>query len=101
MNKVERAKMVLAMEYIARKINNEKAFASWLLMGVTDGDLSDHSDCWFNDDGSFALSGFITGYFDWYTEDENFAAIMETFLYCMKKAREDGGLYCDGIVSGF
>ena len=35
----ERAKMVLAMEYICRQINDEVAFNGWLMCGVPDGDI--------------------------------------------------------------
>lgn len=39
---------------------------------------------------------YITEY---YTEDEHFADLMDTFLWCMEKACKSGGLYCNGIVS--
>lgn len=31
--------------------------------------------------------------------DDSFADLMDTFLYVMKKADEDGGLYCDKVGS--
>ena len=34
-----------------------------------------------------------------YIEDENFADLMDTFLWCMREARKSGGLYCDNVVS--
>ena len=37
-NMEERAKMVEAMEYIARQVNNEDIFMRWLRSGVADGD---------------------------------------------------------------
>ena len=39
MNKVERAKMIVAMEFIARQINDEDVFDRWLMCGVADGDI--------------------------------------------------------------
>ena len=40
MNKAdERAKMVACMEYIARQINNEDIFETWLMCGVADSDI--------------------------------------------------------------
>lgn len=88
MNKIERIKMVKAMEYIARQINDEDVFAGWLVSGVADGDI-DYSDLSEEDDGMV----------DYYINDKNFAEIMNTFLFCMKNAWKSGGLYCDGIVS--
>lgn len=43
MNKQERVKMVKAMEYIARQINDEDVFEGWLVSGVEDGDI-DYGD---------------------------------------------------------
>ena len=88
MNKNERIKMVKAMEYIARQINDEDVFAGWLVSGVADGDI-DYADLSEEDDGMV----------DYYTDDKNFSDLMDTFLWCMKKARKSGGLYCDGVVS--
>ena len=88
MNKNERIKMVKAMEYIARQINDEDVFAGWLVSGVADGDI-DYADISEDDDGTVS----------YYTDDERFAELMQTFLWCMKKAYKDGGLYCDGVVS--
>lgn len=39
MKAIERIKMVKAMEFVARQINNEEIFYSWLLCGVADGDI--------------------------------------------------------------
>ena len=39
MDKLQRKKMVLAMEYICRQINDEDVFMPWLMCGVADGDL--------------------------------------------------------------
>lgn len=35
----------------------------------------------------------------YYTEDEHFADLMDTFLWVMGKAYKSGGLYCDGLAS--
>ena len=88
MNKNERIKMVKAMEYIARQINDEDVFAGWLISGVAAGDI-EYADLSEEDDGTAS----------YYTDDERFAELMQTFLLCMKEAYKDGGLYCDGVVS--
>lgn len=88
MNKNERIKMVKAMEYIARQINDEDVFYNWWVLGVADGDI-DYADLSEENDG-------ILGY---YIDDKSFAELMQTFLLCMKEAWKSGGLYCDGIVS--
>lgn len=86
MNKDERRKMILSMEYIARQINNEDFLMFWLSLGVPDGDIKY---------GDFDLSQVD----DSLIEDGNFKDIMTTFLKCMVQAWNDGGLYCDTIVS--
>ncbi len=88
MKREERMKMVKAMEYIARQLNDEEILESWLAAGVADGDIE---------------YGDLTTYADiddWYIEDQHFSDLMETFLRCMKAAKKHGGLYCDGVVSG-
>lgn len=85
-NQVERAKMVLAMEFIARQINDEEVFMGWLMNGVADGDL---------DYGEWEISKVD----DYYLEDENFKDLMSCFLRRMVGAWNSGGLYCDGVVS--
>lgn len=88
MNTQERIKMVKAMEYITRQINDEDVLEGWLVSGVADGDI-DYGDLTAEDDGSM----------EYYTEDAPFADLMDTFLWCMKKAYKSGGLYCDNVVS--
>ena len=88
MNREERMKMVKAMEYIARQLNDEEIAVSWMAAGVADGDIE---------------YGDLTTYADiddWYIEDQHFSDLMETFLRCMRAAKRSGGLYCDGVVSG-
>lgn len=69
MNMQERIKMVKAMEYITRQINDEDVFEGWLVSGVADGDI-DYGDLTAEDDGSIK----------YYTEDEYFADLREQSL---------------------
>ena len=82
----ERKKLVLAMEYIARQINDEGVFEGWLITGVADGDL---------DYGEWDCEKVE----DYYIEDDNFKDLMTSFLRRMARAKKSGGLYCNGIVS--
>jgi len=84
----ERTKMVKAMEYITRQINDEDIFEAWLTDGVADGDIN-YSDLTEEDDGDI----------EYYTEDGHFADLMDSFLWCMQKAYKSGGLYCDKVAS--
>lgn len=87
MNKAdERAKMVACMEYIARQINNEDVFETWLMCGVADSDIKY---------GNLDISEID----NYYLDDVNFKNLMSTFLVCMNNAFKDGGLYCGGVVS--
>ena len=91
MNAVERIKMVKAMEFICRNINDESVFANWLVSGVADGDIM-YSD--------LEVSSSDEEDLEYYLEDTHFADLMDTFLYCMKQAWRSGGLYCDNVASG-
>ena len=83
----QRAKMILAMEYIARHVNDEDAFCDlWLTLGVADGDIKY---------GSFDVNEVD----DYYLEDENFKYMMTLFLKLMNRAWNEGGLFCGEIVS--
>ena len=82
----ERADLVRAMETIARAVNDEEVFYRWLLCGVADGDID---ECTTDED------------LEYYCEDTVFADIMERFLDLMKAAKNNGGLYYDGIVSEY
>ena len=88
---INRTKMVKAMEYIARQINDEEVFLGWLMNGVADGDI-ELGDLAVNADDADDMV-------DYYLDDETFADLMDTFLWVMNKARKSGGLYCDGVVS--
>ena len=90
MNAPERIKMVKAMEFIARQINDEGVFEDWLIGGIADGDIK-HGDLEVRDEDREDLAVYI--------EDESFADLMHTFLYLMKNASRSGGLCCDGVVS--
>lgn len=91
MNAIERIKMVKAMEYIARCINNEDIFYGWWAsMGVADGDIPA---------GELELKPDDVDIAYYYEEDKDFSDLMDTFLRCMKMAAKDGGLFCDGVVS--
>ena len=85
-NRTDRIKMVKAMEYIARQVNDEEVFEGWLMCGVADGDIT-YGDL----DG-----GEVDEY---YTEDGHFRDLMDCFLRLMASAKRSGGLYCGGMVS--
>ena len=86
MNLSRRAKVVRAMETIARCVNDEEVFYRWLLCGVADGDIDDDTT---DED------------LEYYCEDKTFADIMERFLDLMTAAKKSGGLYEDKIVSKY
>ena len=86
----ERIKLIRAMEYVARQVNDEEVFEGWLLCGVADGDIEYGDLCVCADDPDV---------FSNYTDDEDFADIMACFLRTMSRANKSGGLYCDGILS--
>ena len=85
MNKIERAKMVLAMEFIARQINDEDVLDDWLMCGIADGDIPY---------GSIDIADVD----EYYLDDDTFNDLMSCFLRRMKGAYESGGLYCDDVV---
>ena len=86
MNLSARAKVVRAMETIARCVNDEDVFYRWLLCGVADDDIDEDT----TDEN--------LGY---YCEDKTFADLMERFLDLMTAAKRSGGLYEDRIVSKY
>ena len=85
MKKSERIKMVRAMEFIARTVNDEDVFEYWLMNGVADGDI----------DESTADEDL-----EYYIEDDTFSELMGDFLFLMHRAERSGGLYIDNVVSG-
>ena len=90
MNIIERIKMIKAMEFIIRNCNNEDHIMSWLTYGVADGDI---------EYGDFSTTEESVEDLETYTDDKVFADLMDTFLRIMSSAYEDGGLYCDSIIS--
>ena len=84
--KKERERMVLAMEYIARQVNDEEVLERWYIYGVADGDIPY---------GSFDTEDVD----EYYTEPDNFRELMDTFLTVMRDARISGGLFCGSIVT--
>ena len=89
-NTIERVKMLKAMEFIARNLNDEDIVMRWLAAGIADGDIT-YGDLAVNADDAANL--------DCYLDDDTFADLMETFLHLMKAACKSGGLYCDGVLS--
>ena len=86
MNLSARAKVVRAMETIARCVNDEDVFYRWLLCCVADGDIDENTT---DED------------LEYYCEDKTFADLMERFLDLMTAAKRSGGLYEDRIVSKY
>ena len=86
MNANERAEVVRAMETIARCVNDEEVFISWLMCGVADGDIDEDTT-----NEEIIEMG--------YTTDDTLKDVMSVFLRMMKNAWNSGGLYTDGIVS--
>ena len=84
MNKELRKQVVLSMETLARCINDEDIFDTWLMLGVADGDIK-----------KFATSEVD----ECYIEDENFKSLLGCFVRMMTKAEKSGGLYVDKVVS--
>ena len=90
-NVSERIKMIKAMEFIARQINDEDIFETWLTYGIADGDIN------YGDLDVFDSDKEYLDYY--YIEDDVFKDIMGVFLNIMKRAEKSGGLYCDNVVS--
>lgn len=84
MNVEYRKNVVLAMESLVRAVNNEDLIDSWLMCGVPDGDIQQYTQDEVD---------------DYFVEDNNFAELMGLFLKIMSRAKDDGGLYVDKVVS--
>lgn len=90
----ERIKMVKAMEFICRQINDEEVFMGWLMCGVADGDIP-YGELKLPKVGCEELDEAY-----YYAEDEStFADLMACFLRRMTAAAKSGGLYCGDVVS--
>ena len=88
----ERAKMVKAMEFVARQINDESVFMRWLMNGVADGDI-EYGDL---DVSNLSEDDNVWAYIE---DDDSFADLMDTFLWVIMRANRSGGLYCGDVVS--
>jgi hypothetical protein len=86
-NMNKRAEIVKAMDNLVRCINCEDYIDKWLILGVADGDIK--SDTTLDEIVEMG-----------YCDDVTFKSLMTVFLQCMSKAGNNGGLYCDGVVSG-
>ena len=90
-NAIERIKLVKTMEYLARQINDEDVFETWLTLGVADGDIP-YGDLTVQPTDEAEL-------YPYFENDEDFANLMDLFFRVMSSAKKSGGLYCNGIVS--
>lgn len=89
MNKNERIKMVKAMEFIMRNLNDNGWFELWLQNGVADGDIT-YGDL-SEEDPDEVL--------DYYIEDRNYEDLMAEFVGILKQASTGsvrGTLFNDG-----
>lgn len=84
---IERQKAIVCMEFLARQINDEDVFDSWLMNGVADADIK------------YGDLDFTKDVVKDYTDDFTFQHVMSCFLRRMVGAWKSGGLYCGGIVS--
>lgn len=84
MDKKLRCDIVRAMDLLARTINDEEVFETWLIYGVADSDITEDT---------------TDEELECYIEDEEFAGLMNMFTMVMRDAHLSGGLYVDGIVS--
>ena len=84
-NQIERAKAILAMEFLARQINNEDVFNGWLMGGVADGDIPY---------GSVDVADVP----EYYLEPDTFKDIALCFMRRMSSANKNYGLYCGGVL---
>lgn len=83
MNIKERISIVRAMDLLCRQINDEEIFMEWLTYGVADGDT---------EMGDEELENYVD-------DDETFGELLGLFLRKMERAKKDGGLYADGVLS--
>ena len=91
--KIERTKMVKAMEFICRCINNEEIFWDyWATCGVADGDIK-FGDLTVEAEKVEEDEAY------YYTNEDTFTELMKLFLDCMARARLDGGLCCGDVTS--
>lgn len=89
-NAVERIKLIKAMKFICRNINDESVFETWLSIGVADGDI---------EYGDLSIQSDDIENLEVYYGNPDFADLMDTFLDVIAAARKSGGLCCDDVVS--
>ena len=85
-NDLQRAEVVKAMDLLASCINDESQLMGWLCVGVVDGDIN--NDTTLQDIVDMG-----------YTDDGTFKDLMSAFIRYMHYAYEEGGIYCNGVVS--
>ncbi len=91
-NYIARIKMVKAMEYITRQVNDEEVFETWLREGVADGDI----DC-----GDLDVGQNDPEELEYYLTKDALSSLMAVFLSVMNGACKSGGLYCDGVLGEY
>ena len=82
------AKMIIEMDNIARCVNDENIFDSWLMGGVPAENIP------YKDTISMGDLDEVAEMYDEY----EFKMFVGCFLRCMKSAGKDG-LYVDGVVA--
>ena len=83
----EKVKMIRAMETIARNLNDEELVQYWLMLGVSDGDITDDTTDEEIDD---------------MYDDHDLKEFMNVFFKLMKYATEgecSGTFYCNGFIN--
>ena len=89
-NMIERAKMVKAMEMVARAVSDENPiYDYWFTNGVADGDITDETT-----PQEIVEMG--------YCEDKMFRHVMNAFALTMRgatKGNPHGAFYFDGLLS--
>ena len=91
MDREIRIKMVKAMEFIARQLNDEYIYESWAVFGVGEDEI-EYADLSCDEEAG-------SEDFKYYIKDKEFSDLMELFVHLMARAKKSGGLYCDGICS--
>ena len=86
MTKEEKKTVVLAMEILARNINDEDIFMGWLMCGVADGDIDYQSAI----EKLSEISEEMVD--DYYVEEDNYKDLCDCFLRRMALAKKSGGL---------
>lgn len=88
---LERLKLVKAMEYIMRQLNDESIFESWLTYGVADGDI---------EYGDLTVTNEDLGTLGYYISKDVLECVMDEFVHNIRMASKSGGLFCAGVCGG-